>query len=253
VYGVAVDSDDKIIVIAAQVNNPTSYENLLWRFDIDGRLDSSFSGDGKVDGGDVANAHCGPFLQPDDKVLFEHGRKLGRLTNAGVLDLSFGDRGEAWLTGYEPQWCKAQLQRDGGILIAGFDTIGQRSKMAVWRLLPDGINDRRFADHGVRVIEPEENEKRYPEDAIHLWQSPAGTIYGVGFVDVWSDHIKELKLFRLTSDGNVDAAFGANGSLVDSDSPWSSIKAAAFVDRHRLLVFGTAPNNAGFKINRYWY
>jgi uncharacterized delta-60 repeat protein len=69
--GIAVQSDDKIVVVGTSDNGSGTSELALARFNVDGSLDPTFSGDGKVSvsfsaGNDVGS---GIAVQSDDKIV----------------------------------------------------------------------------------------------------------------------------------------------------------------------------------------
>ena len=98
--GIAVQSDGKIVVVGTSDNGSGNSEFAVARFNVDGSLDTSFSGDGLVTisfsaGNDVGS---GIAVQSDDKIvvvgtsddLSNTWLAVARFTVNGSLDTSFG-------------------------------------------------------------------------------------------------------------------------------------------------------------------
>jgi len=101
--GIAVQSDDKIVVVGTSDDGSGTSEFAVARFNVDGSLDTSFSGDGMVTtffsaGNDVGS---GIAVQSDDKIvvvgtsddLSNTWLAVARFTVNGSLDPSFGAGG----------------------------------------------------------------------------------------------------------------------------------------------------------------
>ncbi len=103
---------------------------------------------------------------------------------------------------------------DGRILVAGkTGRTGAKAPLYVSRLLADGSLDPSFAEGGVRLLNPSPRRTQTRHDALAL--QPDGSIV-FGF-DLRGDGEPQLGLTRLSPDGDVDPAFGANGvSLIPS-------------------------------------
>jgi len=102
--GIAVQSDDKIVVMGTSDNGSGTSEFAVARFNVDGSLDTSFNGDGRVitffsAGNDVGS---GIAVQSDDKIVVvgtsDNGSgssefAVARFNVDGSLDTTFDDDG----------------------------------------------------------------------------------------------------------------------------------------------------------------
>ena len=164
---VALTPSGKILVVGSRANSlPDSGPDrsfVIWRFNSDGSLDSSFGSGGvatiTVAAWDFAS---GLALQPDGKIVIGGSSEVGsqnfmtlaRLEPNGALDQSFGDGGSV-LTGqvgdlYVYDASSLLLQPDGKIIAGGnsSSSLGG-SGFGLARFLPDGSLDPSFGTDGV--------------------------------------------------------------------------------------------------------
>jgi len=222
VYGVAVQSDGKIIL----VGNFSSYNGMaaikITRLLPDGTLDSSFSTGLGAEDGIVETV----VLQSDGKILLGGhftvfngipSQKIVRLLADGSVDSTFSIG-----LGFDKIVYTLALQSDGKILVGGsFLTFNGNSRRRIVRLHPDGSLDTSFltgagfSNGTVRAILVQPNGK------LLLGGTFSGTYNGVGV----------KRVVRVQADGSVDGSFltQLNGSLF----------AMAFTTDEKLLIGGT--------------
>lgn len=122
--GVAIQPDGRIVVAGSAIQG-FNYDFALVRYNVDGTLDGSFDGDGRVTtdffgptgSGDIASAVA---IQPDGKILIA-GSALVRYTAGGVLDSTFGVGGFVNTTVFGEGFGSfaLALQPDRNIVVAG--------------------------------------------------------------------------------------------------------------------------------------
>ncbi|MBT2400221.1 DUF11 domain-containing protein [Streptomyces sp. ISL-100] len=121
--GVAVQSDGRIIAVG---NGAGDFA--LARYNVDGSLDTSFDGDGKVttDFGTFDARAFDMALQSDGKVVAAGGAvgnwAVARYNTNGSLDTGFGGGDGKVTTDFEGNWDEARgvaLQSDGKIVVSG--------------------------------------------------------------------------------------------------------------------------------------
>ena len=146
VFDLAVQRDGKLI--AAGWSNPGGFDIAMARYNPDGRLDSSFDGDGIVVASSFrpASAYASHVLvQPDGKIL-TGGAGLARFNSDGTVDRSFGAGGRA---ATDLGLVTPVLQSDGKIIAAGSsEASGQYSDFGVVRLTAGGRIDPTFGRSG---------------------------------------------------------------------------------------------------------
>jgi uncharacterized delta-60 repeat protein len=173
------------------------------RFLSDGRLDSTFAGDGTV------RTDIGPRDRPTDAVVDGDGRlvvladpplRVARYLPDGTPDPSFSDDGvetASCCSEFDATAGGVALQPDGGPVVAYFDVVfGIRGSFAVHeaaRLTPGGQPDTAYAAGGVASV----------AGALDIATAPDGGAILVG----------EGSVERLTPAGMHDPAFGEAGTV----------------------------------------
>ena len=232
---VAVSQAGKVVVAGALDDEPGG-ATVVARYDSRGRLDTSFSGDGKLEL-DLAPWGVGhrPFRAlavaalPGEKVLLagRHGSQDGhlalvRLNANGTVDSTFG-RGDGVADGvatfgdgtrsdYLYEAAAVTVQPDGKILVACHANFGLGSTMALTRLNSDGSLDRGFArgdDDGIdgaAVLHPEDGYMTSYTTDVAL--APGGKIVLGGGRDY---HDEKFAAIRFNADGSLDRTFSGDG------------------------------------------
>jgi uncharacterized delta-60 repeat protein len=222
VRDIALQPDGKIVA-AGMINGLG-----LWgvaRFNPNGTLDTSFSGDGwltdpfdKQTRDEWANAVA---VQPDGKIVVggsavrsATGRDwvAARYTAGGGLDSSFGTGGKAWvdfgpeagLAGTpETQYVDLALALDGGIVLAG-ESSGDR--LGVARLTAAGALDPAFAGNGRLLTVPPGWATVAPNDDYNVTVQADGRV-----VVTVNSQGGDTAVGRLNADGSADMSFDGDG------------------------------------------
>ena len=198
VFGMAVQSDGKILVGGVFNTLCGQSRRSLGRLNADGTLDTSFN----PGGGDIVYSLA---VQADGKILVggdfyrlcgQSRSHLGRLNADGTLDASFNP-------GADYDYVSSLVvQADGKILVGGsFDTLGGQSRMNLGRLNADGTLDTTFnpgTDSFVYSLAMQEDEK---------------ILVGGEFTTLGGQ--SRANLGRLNADGTLDTSFnpGANNPV----------------------------------------
>lgn len=166
-YSIVRQSDGKLVVAGKVMYSGSSfYKSLVARFNADGSLDPSFSGDGYqlIDLGYRYQTVNSLALQPDDRiVLVGSGEcdatgddwQIIRLDANGELDLSFnGDGFDVVDFGnLDDQANDVVVQSDGKIVVVGSAFIsGDGTNRGFVRYNSDGSRDVLFGDLGLQVL-----------------------------------------------------------------------------------------------------
>jgi uncharacterized delta-60 repeat protein len=215
----ALQPDGKVVVAASTYRGPVN----VARFDRRGRLDSTFSGDGKTSfalargeafTSDLEVAANGTILVAG---AVDGGAGLVRLLPEGGPDPSFGIGGRSRIAfpgpaiGPQPR-VRTALEPDGDVLVGG-TTTGGLEGIAVVRLRADGSRDRAFGRDGIGLV---------PRAKLgDLVLQPDGRIL-LGAIDAWPDRRTccSPAVMRLLADGSADRGFGWDGRvLLGRDKP----------------------------------
>ena len=208
--GLVIQSDEKIVVIGRTGTPP--YDTTVLRYNTDGTLDATFSGDG---------VYHSVVEQPKDIALAADGKiviagtagnfgstpgviHLSRLNTDGTLDTTFGTNGLATAGGTPwPETNKMVIQPDGKIVVSTRTSTSTVAKGRVYRFNTDGALDMTLGGTGsVDILHSQ---------AIYLAGlavQPDGKIVIGAFASVPQISDTELALIRLNPDGSNDGTFG---------------------------------------------
>lgn len=163
-FGVAVQSDGKIVAVGGQTAaGRTNEDVLVLRYLPDGTLDADFADGGVFSYTDVGDfSDHGNFvkLQPDGKIVVVGSSANGdqtkivvlRLDTDGTLDDTFGTGGVVTYQGDEyPHYSAFGLvtAASGKVVVAGVATDGSKGNAIVLRYSNGGVLDEGFAENGV--------------------------------------------------------------------------------------------------------
>ena len=229
---------------------------------IDGELDNSFDGDGKVmtDIGSMAQARA-VIVQKDGKIVTagfletdpsnsENNISVLRYDSNGSLDKTFGNAGKVSVNiGITSEARAVALQSDGKIVIAGTNRIERNSayvySIILARFKTDGTLDKDFGVNGFVTTESETGN--YAE-------ANSIAIYDDDKIVVAGTTTEDFVVAKYLPDGAPDNSFGGNG-IVTTDVKGEVDMAHGVVIQNdgKIVVSGEAGGCLGqsFAIVRY--
>ncbi|MBA3648282.1 MAG: T9SS type A sorting domain-containing protein [Chitinophagales bacterium] len=230
-YDIAITADNKIVAVG-QTWNGNNNDMIVIRYNADGTLDNSFSGDGIVvtpvgAGNDYSE---GVALQADGKIVVcgetEQGTELDvivlRYNTDGTLDQTFDADGKK-IVDYGPGddiGRDVKIQVDGKIIICGTTFNGSNSDLLVARFNTNGSPDVSFNTTGYvkKPIGP-------GNDAVfQLEIQPDGKIAAGGYISTASAGDPDVLLIRLNANGTMDNTFDGDGISI---TQWGGVSANA--------------------------
>ena len=236
---VAVQSDGKILVAGSCTLTGSYSDFAVARYNIDGTLDTTFSGDGKFTtdfGGKDTGSSV--VVQGDGKILVAGYSKMiidGTILNTdfalarynidGTLDTTFSGDGKLTtdFNGISNGGQIVTIQADGKILVGGEGSINDgKAGLELVRYNVDGTLDTTFGSDG-----------RFTMDFVgcsSITVQPDGKIVLAGSNDGNSD----IHLERLNEDGSLDTTFGAINSIY-SDPVYTEHGAPVVLDSNLLI------------------
>jgi len=240
---VVVQPDGKLVVVGwATVSGRGVFG--VARFESDGELDSSFSGDGiaTTDFGTDASATA-VALQSDGRIVVvgvaNGNYALARYNADGSLDETFGDGGTKTTDlGYEQQGATAvAVQPDGKLVVTGLAaeiTTDEPDDFLVMRYTADGSLDPSFSGDGVQITTWDDDS-----DAVDVALQPDGKIVIIG--DAYSDISGgfDFGVARYLPDGTPDSSFGDGGQYsIDFDGGNDFPTALGLQSDGRIVIAG---------------
>jgi uncharacterized delta-60 repeat protein len=254
---VALQSDNKIVVVGQTcVDFVTNCDVALARYNPNGKLDTTFSGDGKVVtnyGG--ANNNNGAFaiaLQANGKIVLAGYRWNGtdydfavyRYNANGNLDTTFSNDGVAvgnFGIGKDDFAYDLVIQGDGKIVVAGSTGVGSSHNFAIARLNANGTADTTFSGDGRHTTNFGGDEYGY---GVAL--QPNGKIVVVGEKYDLDLDLQLFAIARYNSNGSLDTTFNGRGTKVISIIAGADSLAEDVVvqSNGKIVVLGTVTHGS---------
>jgi uncharacterized delta-60 repeat protein len=258
-YGLSMTlQPDGKMVTAGYIYNGANADFALTRYNTDGSLDLTFSGDGMLTtaiGGSDEEAYS-VVIQPDGKILvaglsstgFNYEFALVRYNTDGSLDLSFDTDGKVTTgVGLDDYAFAVDLQADGKIVVAGTSFSGTNYDFAVARYNSDGSLDPTFDTDGMLLTD------LGSEDILRCMTVQADgkiLVAGCSFNGANDD----FALARYNTDGSLDLSFDTDGKKIHPlGSGNDEIKALVVQPDGKIVVAGFTNNGpeSDFALVRY--
>ncbi len=220
-FGVAIQSDGKIVVVGRSISSTTGFGDAsIARYLPNGNLDTTYDGDGKfilnAFPGMVGDGFTSIVIEPDGKVI-AGGRVqpdflLVRVNLDGSLDSSFGTVGIVRTNsiGFVDEVRALLILPDGKIIAAGGS-----GRCSVARFNPNGSVDPGFGAAGFFVANP-----GYYTQCYDVAVQPDGKLVLAGTASPADDPPQYSSVvIRLNTLGGTDNTFGNNGFKVVNSNP----------------------------------
>ena len=240
-YSLAVQPNGKIVAAgsafrAVQNGASTGSEFALARFNINGSLDTTFGGAGKVTK-DIAGGQDYAYavvVQPDGKIIAAGSSEVNaanastrftlvRYNPDGSLDSTFGTAGVVSTDFFGPEniATSVALQADGRIVVAGRAHDGAFRRFALARYTVNGSLDASFGTGGKVTT----SFFGFDNGATGVAVQADGKIVASGWADPGGANV-QFAVARYNADGSLDAGFGTGGKVTTdffgaNDVGWS--------------------------------
>ncbi len=263
--GVTVLPGGKILEVGLSYDASHNGNIALVRYNADGTLDTSFSGDGIVttDLGNDEQVMGGTVVQSDGKIVVAGSTWLGdghcnfflvRYNGDGSLDTSFsGDGIVTTEFNYRDEGYNLNLQADGRILVSG----SSNGDFALVRYNTDGSLDTSFSGDGIVTT-----DFGATDGGIDVATQSDGKIIVAGSTshqNVWSwegdttihlvEGISDFALVRYNADGSLDTSFGTGGKVITDFGGTDFATGVTVLTDGKIVVSGTS--NGDFLLARY--
>ncbi len=253
--GVAIQTNGKIIAVgrAGVANGDFG----LARYNSNGTLDTSFSGNGKqvTDFGGSEEAH-GVAVQSDGQIVAvgraggsDSDFALARYNPNGSLDTSFsGDGKQTTNFGFTDFANQVALQTDGRIVAVGFtggSSGGGGGDFALARYLSNGTLDTTFSGDGIQTTDFSAADFDRDE-ATGVALQGDGKIVAVGPVEGG-----DFALARYLSNGSLDSSFSGDGKQTTDFGGGDEANGVAIQTDDKIVAVGGGGPGSDFAIARF--
>jgi uncharacterized delta-60 repeat protein len=248
IHGVAVDEDEKILVVGYVQGQKTGNVGVVARYNVDGSLDTSFGGTGIVYLPYQKYLTCARAvtLQSDGKIVLTGVAGwvtwVVRLNTDGTLDSTFNGTGMFFYTAAQSDGYGIVLQRittgagtEERIVVSGFgyNPADNARSGAVWRLTSAGVLDPTFNGAGVVFTTFDD----LPTDFNSVALDSLNRIVASGY-RYSSTSPSQVALARYDVSGALDGTFGSGGKIVVESGLKSSGRGVAIQEDDSIVVAG---------------
>ncbi|MFO1008373.1 MAG: protein kinase [Planctomycetaceae bacterium] len=248
---VAAQRDGKLVV-AGYSNNGKDYDFAVARYNLDGSLDSTFDGDGKLttDFENSEEVSFGVAIQDDGKIVVAGYAVVGpaydfaltRYNEDGSLDTTFdGDGKVTTAIGSSHDLAfSLVLQNDGKIVVAGSSISEGRTVFALARYRTDGSLDPTFDGDGRSITEFGVSDSHANSIALQ----------GDGKIIAAGPSSDGFSLARYDLSGSLDTTFSEDGKLTTLIGSGGVAYSVAVQGDGKIVVAGDS-SSGEFAVVRY--
>jgi uncharacterized delta-60 repeat protein len=263
VNDLAIDGSDRVVVVGS-VRVGDDYDFGIARLTTSGRLDTSFSGDGKLtvafdrgngdfDGGEAVSIDRAGRIVVGGSISrvrsgdFDYG--VVRVNPNGTVDTSFGSSGQAIVAfdaGGDNTDLLSDIAIDSSNRVVLVGTVDRNNSgdtdIGVARLTSSGRLDTTFNGTGKRIVTFDRGGSN-TDDARGVAIDSRGRIVVGATVQMNSSGDTDFGAFRLTSNGALDSSFGSGGKTTvafDMGGRLGDNLAGIAVDRFDRVVLASS-------------
>jgi uncharacterized delta-60 repeat protein len=256
VYGVAIQSDGKIVVAGSVYDPTTGNEDFgLARYNTNGSLDKTFSGDGKqtTDFFGSYEYARGLAIQSDGKMVVAGGVydpngnqdfAIARYTTAGLLDNTFSEDGKQTTDfGGSDDFARGlAIQSDGKIVVAGeiYDFNNGNEDFAIARYTTAGLLDTDFDGDGKQTTDFFGSY----DNANAIGIQSDGKIVVAGGIYDFNNGNEDFAIARYTTAGLLDNTFSEDGKQTTDFGTYDYARGLAIQSDGKIVVGGQVEASA---------
>ncbi len=259
---VAIGADGKIVVAGSTSSDSNPNDFAVARYNPNGTLDTTFSGDGKVTTpiGSGADAAYGVALQGTKTVVVGYSDQgatsrdfaVVRYDASGNLDTTFSGDGKLTtdFSGLSNGARSVALQPDGKIVAAGYAWNGSNYDFAIARYDSSGNLDTSFSSDGKTTTDFGSSS----EEAYGAALQEDGKIVVGGYSDIAGSN--DFALARYNPNGSLDGEFDFDGrATTDFGGNRDVARSVVIQDNGRIVAAGFSGvefgDNDDFALARY--
>ena len=257
INSIAIQKDGKIVA-GGFTSNQLGTHFALTRYNTDGSLDSTFSGNGIQNTNFNWNGEINSIkLQADGKIVAagntwngnNNDIAVARYNTNGNLDSTFNDDGilQTDIEASEDNGRSVAIQSDGKIVVAGTKYNYANSDFLVVRYNADGSLDNSFNGDGILTADMGGND----ECAGVVIQADGKIVVAGSTYNIDDSYYANTDIVaaRFNNDGTSDKTFGKNGIVVTDLGNNDQARSADIESNGKILVGGVS--NSRFAVIRY--
>jgi uncharacterized delta-60 repeat protein len=256
---VAVQANGKIVAAGERCSNSNICDVALARYNSNGSLDTTFSGNGKQTsdfGGGDNGAYGGLTIQSNGKIVVaghmwngtDNDFAVYRYLSNGNLDTTFSGDGMVNIgfgAGRQDYALDLVIQSDGKIVVIGYtgDASNNNNNFAVARLNTNGSLDHTFSGDGRQITNMGGDDYAY---SVALQTDGKMVAVGEKFA-IPGTGLSYFALARYNTDGSLDTTFNGTGRKVFSFTSGAYSQAVDVLVQSdgKIVAMGTADNGFG--------
>ena len=255
------------ILVAGRSSNGSDDDMVIWRYDANGALDTSFGSSGVVvsdgaAGGSNSNDAAHSITTDNDGKILVTGSGLNgsnnsdmviwRYESSGQLDTTFGGSGivvhDSAAGGNGTDVGESiTINSKGRILVTGYSSNGSDNDMVIWEYNSDGTLNSSFGTGGI-VVSDNAAGGGGNDIGKSITTDSQRRILVTGLSSNGSDN--DMVLWRYNPDGTPDTTFGNNGVVVVNDAAGGNgddFGGSVTIDSQgRILVAGSSFNGSDY-------
>jgi uncharacterized delta-60 repeat protein len=237
------------IISAGQIEDSNSEKDLaMVRYDANGNLDTTFSGDGiqTTSGTGSESAGHSVAIQPDGKIILAGETNqdinpaiaIARYNSNGTLDTSFGTLGKvSTIIDGGPKVNEVAIQSDGKIVVVG----STNNRFMIARYNSNGTPDTTFGTNGVTRTIVIISEDSFAHSV--AFQSDGKIIVG-GYTQTATS--PDFAIVRYNQNGTLDASFDADGKVIISIGGSDYCYSIATLPNDKIVAVGNVHNGINY-------
>ena len=222
IVSIALQANGKIIAAGNSDNRVSSFRFAVARYNVDGTLDNTFSGDGKLLISPIGNSDVCQSVAVDNEgrivlagytfigVNYDSATfAVARINGDGTYDNTFSDNAKQRTNfdGAESFASSVAIQTDGKIIVSGRIYSNSKNSFALLRYNDDGTLDTNFAQNGKQTSSF--GTDNYFGEAMVIQND--GKIILAGYAKTPGTEKSSFTLARYNANGNLDNTFSGDG------------------------------------------
>src|SRR3989338_3716307 len=275
-YGSSIrtDSSGKILVTGYSYSTNYTYDMVIWRYNTNGKLETSFSSDGIVVHDNAAGGNGSDYgnsitIDSNGKILVTGYSSSGdyddmviwRYNTDGTLDTTFGG-GDGIVVhdgaaggDSDDKGGSITIDSSGKILVTGYSENGNDFDMVIWRYKTDGTFDTTFGSGGI-VVHNSAAGGNSDDKGGSITIDSSGKILVTGYSKNASPNA-DMSIWRYNTNGTLDTTFDGDGIVVHDSAAGGNSSDGGYsitIDSNgNILVTGSSfnGNNDDMSIWRY--